>query len=180
MNLDISLTRRELVENALRAAVLPGGAAFFSRWLKADDPLTDYQPKFFPLDDFAALQSVTEILIPTDDTPGAREAKCAHFIDFVLHSSDEVPKTQENWRKAMQALKDAGFHAADPARRLDIVSEMDQSAHHPAFFAYRLIKQQTAFAFYTSREGTIQTLDYKGNSYNVTFPACTHPEHQVV
>ena len=46
--------------------------------------------------------------------------------------------------------------------------------------AYRLIKQQNAFAFYTSRAGMIEALEYKGNSYNVVFPACTHPEHRQV
>jgi len=159
MHADTFLTRREMVAAAL----------FFSGSLRAAEP-----PKFFSPEDFAALQSFTEILIPTDDTPGAREAKCAQFIDFVLQASEET--TQTRWRQAMQALRDAGFHAANPARRLEIVTEMDQSASP----AYRLIKQQNTFAFYTSREGTIQTLDYKGNTYNVTFPACTHPEHQVV
>jgi hypothetical protein len=163
MHADTFLTRREMVAAAL----------FFAQSLNAADA-----PKFFSPEDFAALQSFTEILIPTDDTPGAREAKCAHFIDFVLTASDEP--VQANWRKAMQALKDAGFHAAAPERRLQIVTEIDSSPRHPAFFAYRLIKQQNAFAFYTSQQGTIQTLDYKGNSYNITFPACTHPEHQVI
>jgi hypothetical protein len=58
--------------------------------------------------------------------------------------------------------------------------ESDREATHPAFSAYRLIKQQTAFAFYTARVGMIDTLDYKGNSYNIVFPACNHPEHHTV
>ena len=56
----------------------------------------------------------------------------------------------------------------------------ERGGSHPAYFAYRLIKQQNTFAFYTSRAGMIETLDYRGNSFNATFPACTHPEHQVV
>jgi len=58
--------------------------------------------------------------------------------------------------------------------------ERDPSASHPAYFAYRLIKQLKPFAFYTSRAGMIEALDYRGNSYNVSFPACTHPEHQKI
>ncbi len=46
--------------------------------------------------------------------------------------------------------------------------------------AYLLIKHQNTFAFYTSRAGMIDALDYKGNSYNATVPACTHPEHHTV
>jgi Gluconate 2-dehydrogenase subunit 3 len=198
------LTRRELAELALRAAAFPGAAAFFSAWLTAAQSnshpgihhmetvappqptlLQNYEPKFFAPEDFEALQAFTQILIPTDDTPGAREAYCAHYIDFVLQASSEMPQTQKNWRNAMEKLKATGFHAAAANRRLDLVAEMsrpevDHAAQHPAFSAYQLIKQQTAFAFYTSRKGMIETLDYKGNSYNVAFPACNHPEHQTV
>ncbi len=193
MDTQVMLTRREMGEMALRATALPGAAAFFSAWLGAQehhhalsdappDPelLRGYQPKFFEAGDFAALQAFTEILIPTDDTPGARDAYCAEFIDFVLQASGDMPQTQTNWRAAMAMLKAAGFHAADANQRLEIVTEMDASPKHPAVAAYRLIKQQTAFAFYTSRKGMIETLDYKGNSYNLTFPACNHPEHQTV
>lgn len=183
---EIILTRREMLDMALRVAALPGGKVFFSKWLsKQPNQLENYQPKFFSPEDFAALEAFTEILIPTDDTPGAREAHCAHFIDFVLSNSAEVPQSQANWKEAMQALKTAGFHSADANRRLELVTEMakpeaELKATHPAYFAYRLIKQQNTFAFYTSRAGMIETLDYKGNSYNISFPPCNHPEHQTV
>src|SRR6266568_4316809 len=94
------LTRRDLLDLAVRAAALPGAAEFFSVWFQAagqqspgrlappEPPLLrEYQPKFFGAEDFAALQAFTAILIPTDETPGAREAHCAHYIDFVLQAS---------------------------------------------------------------------------------------------
>ena len=191
-------SRRDLLNLAMRAAALPGGAEFFSAWLKAADDhkhgsdapaepplLRNYQPKFFPADDFAALQSFTEILIPTDDTPGAREAHCAHYIDFLLNAADGAPAMQKQWRDAMAALKEAGFHAAGAKGRAALVEEIskperDHAATHPAFSAYRLIKQQNTFAFYTSRAGMIEALEYQGNSYNTTFPACDHPQHKVI
>jgi gluconate 2-dehydrogenase gamma chain len=195
------LSRRDLLDLAVRASVLPGAAEFFSAWLQASSQtphggatnqfappepplLRDYQPKFFEAEDFAALQAFTEILIPTDDTPGAREAHCAHYIDFVLQAAAGVqPELQQQWREAMAALRAAGFHAADAPGRAAIVEAMsrperDRAASHPAYAAYRLIKQQNTFAFYTSRAGMIEALDYRGNSFNVSFPACTHPEHQ--
>jgi hypothetical protein len=195
------LDRRELIEMAVRAAALPGASRFFDAWFQAGTPaqpspasfappepprLRDYRPAFFDADDFAALQAFTEILIPTDDTPGAREAHCAHFIDFVLQASTvHAPETQRRWREAMSALKQAGFHAASAAERLTLVAAMaaperDPSAKHPAFAAYQLIKRQNTFAFYTSRAGTIDALDYRGNSFNAVFPACEHPDHQSV
>ncbi len=185
----------------MRAAALPGAVEFFSTWIVAAEDhkhasgsvappepalLRDYQPKFFDADDFAALQSFTEILIPADDTPGARAAHCAHYIDFVLQAAAEyAPEMQKQWRDAMAALKQAGFHAADAAGRAALLEAMskperEHGSAHPAFAAYRLIKQQNTFAFYTSRAGMIETLDYRGNSYNAIFPPCNHPEHHTV
>ena len=192
-------TRREMMHLAARAVALPGAASFFAAWLQAaphqqgarmatappEGPLLrEYVPRFFEREDFEALEAFTAILIPTDDTPGAREARCAHFIDFVLDASRGVADdTVATWRRALTALRDAGFHAADADGRAGMVAEMsrperDAGARHPAYAAYRLIKSETAFAFYTSRAGIIEALDYRGNSYNASFPGCTHPEHQ--
>lgn len=197
------LTRRSLLDLAVRAAALPVGLEFFAAWSKAGqshhystgsnappepDLLRDYKPKFFGPEDFEALQAFTEILIPTDDTPGAREAHCADFMDFVLQaqvSDDYAPETRKHWREAMDALRTAGFHSADSQGKRAIVEaislpEHDLSAKHPAYFAYQLIKKENTFAFYTARAGMIQDLDYRGNSYNAVFPACDHPEHHVI
>src|ERR1051325_78727 len=97
----VDLTRRRLIRLAAYAVTLPGALEFFHPWLHAagggqhyapPDPgkLRDYEPKFFGADDFAALEAFTAILIPTDDTPGAREARCAHFIDFLLQASESI------------------------------------------------------------------------------------------
>jgi len=195
----MTITRRELLELTARAAALPGAAAFFAAWLdagaRAQSPasnappepplLRDYRPAFFNARDFEALQAFTEILIPTDDTPGAREAHCAHFIDFVLQASTgHSPDLQARWRAALSALERAGFHDAGAGRAamVETISapERDRSLSHPAFDAYVLIKRQTVFAFYTSRAGIIDALDYRGNSFNAAFPACDHPEHHTL
>jgi Gluconate 2-dehydrogenase subunit 3 len=194
-------SRRDFIELAVRAAALPGAAEFFAAWLKAGqehehsgappDPalLRDYQPRFFDAADFGALKSFTDILIPSDETPGAREAYCAHYIDFVLASAADVPSMQKSmlktWRDAMATLKEIGFQAADAAGREALMAAMseperDPKAQHPGYQVYKLIKGQNTFAFYTSRVGLIDNLDYRGYSYNAVFPACTHPDHQEV
>jgi gluconate 2-dehydrogenase gamma chain len=194
----MELTRRDLLELAARAAALPGAAQFFAAWggnaaahqhpaaLSAPPQppfLRDYTPRFFAADDFQALQAFTEILIPSDDTPGAREAQCAHYIDFVLQAA--APALQRQWRDALHALREAGFHAADAAGRAAMVAamarpEVERGAAHPLYPVFRLIKQQNTFAFYTSRAGIIEALDYRGNRFNASFPGCTHPEHRQV
>ncbi len=191
------MTRRSLLEWAV---VLPAGGTFLADWTRAaaqghahgngappePERFRDYRPQFFPANDFSALQHFTEILIPSDESPGAREAYCACFMDFVLQAmTGHAPDTQEQWRKALRALDDAGFHQAAAERQLAIVDEISRPERepgmkHPAYFAYRLIKRENAFAFYTAREGMIDSLDYRGNSYNVTFPGCSHAEHRVL
>ncbi len=195
------IKRRTLLECAVRLASMPVGVQFFSSWMEAaqttghshteaspDDQLNfeNYQPKFFEKPDFDALCSITELLIPTDETPGAREAHCAEFIDFVVYSSQQyAPETAQQWRAAMASLQAAGFHSADTAHRAMLLAdiakpESDRTSHHPAFTAYRLIKRENTFAFYTARAGIIDALDYRGNTYNLVFPACTHPEHHEI
>ncbi len=194
-------TRREMIRLLAAIAAVPSSAGFFTAWLEAAQHdghgpqtfgatapalLRNYKPQFFDREDFRALQAFTDILIPADDTPGAREAHCAEFIDFVLAASTEAaPHLQRQWRDAMRALRDAGFHAAGDGGRARLVEAMSsperqRGGAHPAYFAYRLIKQQNTFAFYTSREGIIEALDYRGNTFNASFPACDHPDHRVV
>ena len=84
------MTRRSLLDFAVRVAATPVGMEFFAAWKMAaqehdhasappEPPiLRDYQPRFFAPEDFAALLCFTEILIPRDDTPGARESHCSH------------------------------------------------------------------------------------------------------
>jgi hypothetical protein len=45
---------------------------------------------------------------------------------------------------------------------------------------YRLIKEMAVHAFYTSRVGLVDVLEYKGLAYLTEFPGCNHPEHHTV
>ena len=149
---------------------------------------SDYQPKFFDTDDFAALQAFTAILIPTDDTPGAREAHCAHFIDFLLQASTEAcagPRRAVARRRCRRCARPDSMPPTPPARAALVAAmsrpERDRGATHPAYAAYRLIKQQNTFAFYTSRAGTDRVRSTIAATRSTpTFPACDHPEHRTV
>lgn len=199
MSAPFGLDRRDFLELAMRAAAVSGATELLPLLAKAEEnghamaagiappapAFVDSAPRFFDAKDFAALEAFTEILIPTDETPGAHEAHCAHFIDFLLASADEAPTLQRTWRDAMKTLDRIGFQAADRKRQEAMIAEMslperDSAAHHVGYPVYLLIKRQNTFAYYTSRPGLIENLDYRGDSYNTTFPACTHPEHQQI
>ncbi|MGA8026892.1 MAG: gluconate 2-dehydrogenase subunit 3 family protein [Bryobacteraceae bacterium] len=194
------MTRRDASWMILRAASVAGASEFFSSWVRAaphghgadsiapPDPhdWNSYQPKFFPPEDFRSLDIFSAILIPTDDTPGAREAHVSAFIDFVVNAAAEyAPEMQRQWRKSMNWLRAQNFGRLAPEERFALVRaisepERDRSKRHEGFPVYRLLKDMTMHAFYTSRAGLVDVLEYKGYAYLTEFPACTHPEHHEV
>jgi hypothetical protein len=177
-----------------RAAAAAGASEFFADWARAahahappePDRFRSYAPKFFSPEEFRTLDAFTNVLIPTDDTPGAREAHVAPFIDFVVNAAAEyAPEMQKKWRDALGWLVQKRFADLPAPEQLTLVSSMaeperDRSLSHEGFPAYRLIKDMTVRAFYTSRVGLIDVLQYQGIAYLQEFPACTHPEHRKV
>ncbi len=99
------MTRRDASWLIARAAATAGAAAFLTPWLangqkhehstEAKPPADphnwkSYQPKFFSQEEFVWIGWYTAILIPTDDTPGAREAQVTTFIDFVVNAAADM------------------------------------------------------------------------------------------
>ena len=150
------------------------------------DRWSSYTPKFFSAEELRNLDAFTAILIPTDETPGAREAHVAPFIDFVVNAAAEyAPEMQHDWRKAMNWLHAHAFAGLPAGQQLSLVQSMSEAEHavtdqKEGFSAYRIIKEMTVHAFYTSRVGLVDVLEYKGLAYLTEFPGCNHPEHRSV
>ncbi len=149
-----------------------------------------YQPRFFKPDEYRAVEILTEIIIPTDDKPGAKEAQVARFIDFLVFSAAEFrPAMQAEWTKGLATLDalcrkqfSRPFLELNDAERMDLLTAMsrpepDPKAHHEGYDFYQLLKGATVEAFYSSRVGLIDVLGYQGLTYLAEFPGCTHPEH---
>jgi Gluconate 2-dehydrogenase subunit 3 len=200
------MTRRDAAWAVLRAAAVVGGQEFFSDWMRAaqvanhgshahntsshappePDRWTSYRPKFFSSEDFRNLDVFTAILIPTDDTPGAREAHVIAFIDFVVNAAAEyAPEMQNDWRNAMTWLRARRFADLAPEHQVSLVQRISEGEHAAAtrqegFSVYRLIKEMAVHAFYTSRVGLVDVLEYKGLAYLSEFPGCNHRRHHAL
>jgi Gluconate 2-dehydrogenase subunit 3 len=200
------MTRRDAAWAILRSAAAFGGQEFFSDWISAAQAVsgrphphdgaphappepnrwTSYEPKFFSAEDFRNLDTFTAILIPTDETPGAHEAHVTAFIDFVVKAaSDYAPEMQNDWRNAMNWLRAHHFAELPAPQQFSLVerlsrAEYDGAKDEDGFAVYRLIKEMTVHAFYTSRVGLIDVLEYKGIAYLTEFPGCDHPEHHTL
>jgi hypothetical protein len=156
-----------------------------------EKPETPYVPQFFKGDQFKTVETLTEMILPTDDQPGAKEAQVANYIDFIVASAKEFePSLQQEWREGLAYLdresrKRFGktFRVASEPDRTQLLTDMslperEPKVQHEGYAFFKLVKEMTVEGFYTSRIGLIDVLDYQGMNYNSDFPGCTHPEHQ--
>lgn len=183
-----------------------------------ESPATDapapYAPRFFKPGEFRTVEVLTEMIIPTDDKPGAREARVAQYIDYVVYAAAEFkPEFQQQWTSGLAELGQLSkakfgrpFLELSDSERVNLLSDVSRPEHEgfpvtaakyksmrldpkmnrsehdaattpPGFAFYKLVKEMTVEAFYWSKIGLMDVLEYKGLSMNPDFPGCTHPEH---
>lgn len=148
-------------------------------------------PQFFSPQEYRTVEVLTELIIPTDDQPGAKEAQVARYIDFVVFSAAEFqPQLQKEWIEGLAILEKLSqqkyshsFRDLSAAEQEALLTEMslpehDPQASHEGFAFYRRVKEMTVEGFYTSKIGLVDVLGYIGRTYLTEFPGCTHPEHQ--
>lgn len=130
-------------------------------------------PKFFTAAEFAMLDEMTEMIIPSDDhSPGARAAQVAAYIDARVAEAFE-PKERDLWRNGLQMVdalshKTHGrtFMEASPEQRIEVLTRMAKNEKNPKTpeeIFFRELKHSTAHAYYTSKIGIHQEMEYKGN-----------------
>jgi Gluconate 2-dehydrogenase subunit 3 len=161
--MDAMLSRRDLVR-ALTAV------AFTRLQLPAAEPGA---PLFFTRDEFALLDALTDLLIPTDDhSPGAHEAGVAAYIDRTTAEAFRA-EDKETWRKGLAAMDafsrdmcHCAFLKASKQQQADMLTQLaakekDPKTEPEKFFTQ--LKQTAAFAYYSSSIGIHQETNYKGN-----------------
>lgn len=161
--MDAMLNRRDWMR-ALSAV------AFTSLQLPAAEPGA---PLFFTRDEFALLDALTDLMIPTDDhSPGAHEAEVAAYIDKTTAEAFRA-EDKESWRKGLAAMNafsqsacQCPFLKASKQQQVDMLTKLAAKEKHPETDAEKFftqLKQTTAFAYYSSSIGIHQEINYKGN-----------------
>jgi gluconate 2-dehydrogenase gamma chain len=202
-----NLERREM----LRALSLAAGASQFPgfvKWAFADPeaphqgarslkpaesqakPNNSYKPQFFTSDEYEIVSRLSELIIPTDATPGAREAGVSEFIDFIVFSD---PGLQYRFRYGVRwidmrarYLFGRRFLEITPEQQTEMLTHLAYKDRHRQgeedgrnFF--QLIREYTVIGFYTSRVG-LEEIGYPGlKQYWREMPGCQHlddPEHK--
>jgi len=188
-----SIERREVMR-VLGLAAAASRFGGFEKWAYAGAHGTvhagaapvPYEPRFFSPEEYETVARLAELILPSDGTPGAREAGVSEFIDFMVASDAEV---QSRFRYGLAWLDaHSVLRAGKPFCEL---SEAEQTAifeplaykdrHRPgeedgrAFFW--LIRDYTVMGFYTSRTG-MEQLGYPGLEFYSESPGCSDPEHR--
>src|SRR5213080_962187 len=167
----MTVTRREMLAAtaaALAAPLVAPGAAGAAQ-------APSVAPKFFTAPEFALLEELSDLIIPTDaHSPGARAAGVAAYIDFRLSDSPD-PEQQSTWRSALAAvealskeLNGQAFLQGSAEQRVAVLTRMAAGEHDPKTSAdhfFQTVKHWTVRAYYTSKVGIHADQQYKGNVY---------------
>jgi gluconate 2-dehydrogenase subunit 3-like protein len=160
-----NLTRRELIQITAVSAVAASAPSLGA----------DQATKFFTADEFAMVDELTELIIPTDDhSPGARAAQVAAYIDARLAEAfEEGPR--QRWREGLkridavaQEMHGRPFLQASNVQRvtlLERISRNEKTPKTPEEHFFNELKGRTVHAYYTSKIGIHQEMEYKGNVY---------------
>ena len=208
--------RREILRYigiASVAGTFPG----FSKWAFAcpeDHPQStpspshvssdSYNPLFFSRQYYGMVEHIAEMIIPEDDTPGARQAGVAEFIDFMV--ANRVPvSTSRDVRSTEDAIEigneaqnrfiagldwinahchsefGRAFMECTPEQQNNLMEELAYKAKFKpttesgrAFF--QLMRDYTVVGYYTTKIG-LESLGYPGlRTVWPKMPGCSHPD----
>jgi len=188
--------RREILRilgTAAAAASFPG----FSKWgfacghvgnatLHIKPP--EYRPQFFSPSEYAMIERLSEIIIPSDQTPGAKEAGVAEFIDFMVAHD---PQQQYPFRTGLvwlnshsERLHGKRFLELTPAQQLSVLEplgfkEKARPSEELGRKFFTVMREYTVTGFYTSEIG-FKELDNPALKFYSESPECPHkgdPEH---
>ena len=166
----MKISRREMIQAtaaAAAAASLPLANVVPSPESQAP------KPKFFTAAEFALVDEMSNMIIPTDQqSGGARAAGVAAYIDGRLAEAFEKDEPQR-WRAGIKAVETLSremsgktFMASTPEQRLALLTRIAAAESDPKTDAekfFREIKSSTIRAYYTSKVGIHDDQQYKGN-----------------
>ena len=108
---------------------------------------------FFTDQQAAEIEAMTAQIIPTDETPGAREARCLYFIDRALTTFARgsqpayVQGLQELQAKTQQLYPGAGkFSALASGQQIQLLTEIEKTPF------FNMVRTHTVIGFLTRPE----------------------------
>jgi sugar phosphate isomerase/epimerase len=141
--------RRDLFKISLGAALASGAG----------------KHKFFTDEEYALVDELTDIIIPTDEKSGG--AKAARVVEYIDQNLAEAfnPEHRHEWRIQLSLIDlksskmhGSGFLQSNNSQRIAVLASMEKEP----FFA--MLKGATVRGYYSSKIGIHDDMDYKGNT----------------
>jgi glucoside 3-dehydrogenase (cytochrome c) hitch-hiker subunit len=185
------MNRRDLIKSAILASTgsalsgqththtAPASAAAAAAEAGKGEALT---PLVFDSHQNETVVALSELIIPTTDTPGAKAAKVNEYIDLMLHDVAEDKGHSFlmglGWLDGYAIRKNnAPFLDCSEAQQIEILKSLDGATDadlKPGAEFFKQVKRYTVDGYYTSKIG-IEELN-KGGRVPATF-ACEHDSH---
>lgn len=138
-------------------------------------------PAYFSQADWETISKLADLIIPRTDTPGAVDAGVPHWIDRHVAAQ---PALQEKFKQGLaylaeqaHTLNGSSFAALNEQQQTAILQALSTDPDTAKSGFFTTVKDLTIDGYYSSEEGLVKELDYKGNTFRASFPGCTHPEH---
>ncbi len=163
-----------------------------------------YQPIFFAPAEYRMIEHLTDLIVPEDDTAGAKSAGVAEFIDFMLANRVPVtgPREVRSTQDAIEIGTDAqvrfiaglgwmnahshsefgrDFMGCSTTEQQQFLEELAYKAKFKpatesgrAFF--HMLRDYTVIGYYTTKVG-LEALGYPGlRTVWPKMPGCPHPD----
>jgi hypothetical protein len=153
----------------------------------ASQSAAPWTPKTLNQHQLDTVASLSELIIPQTETPGAKATLVDRFIDSVLSEAPAADRTSFvkglAWMDARsKALCGKDVVSATPAQQTELLTRLSAAnsrEERAGIDFFNAIKSMTITGYYTSEAGLRQELGDDGVLAQATFVGCTHPEHQI-
>ncbi|NND06050.1 MAG: gluconate 2-dehydrogenase subunit 3 family protein [Saprospiraceae bacterium] len=124
----------------------------------------DWTPQAFTNVEAMIVADFAEQVLPTTDTPGAKEAGVESFVEKMV-AEYLSNKEQEVFRNGLSWLQERKFHTATPEIQYNMMMELAEQARmekqqRDAKPFFLLAKEMILLGFFTSEIGATQVLNY--------------------
>jgi hypothetical protein len=188
---------------ALRALATGAAAAASSGWVDSLSTLSaqhahspasqtaiaaqNWTPSVLDTHQNETVVTLTELIIPQTDTPGAKATGVNRFVDAVLQKAK--PAERDSFVRGLAWLDARSrqlfrndFVSVTPAQQTKLLTELSHDEVPTELRAgadfFRAIKSMTIDGYYTTEIGLRQELGDNGQLFLPQFGGCDHPEHQ--